>query len=390
MRAGVVIVGGAAVGSSAAFHLARAGLSDVIVVERDTSYANSSTARSAASIRQQFSHPLNVKISAFGISVLRNFADYTGVTGVDVGLIENGYLFLAATDAQAAGLRAAHAMQTGLGADIALLTPRDVEARFPHLRVSDLQCATLGETAEGWFDATALMDGFRRAAQAKGVRWHKGEVVALGRSAGRITDARLADGTTISCDTVINAAGPRAADVAGMVGLALPVEPRRRTNVLFTCAAPPPNAARLPLMIDTTGVFCRPEGRGFLSGGTPLHDPPVGYDDLEPRWGEFEEIIWPALAARSAAFEALRLEAAWAGHYAYNTLDQNAVIGPAPECSNFLFANGFSGHGLQQSPAVGRALAEWITAGHYQTLDMTPLGPERLATLTPLTEHAII
>jgi glycine/D-amino acid oxidase-like deaminating enzyme len=143
-------------------------------------------------------------------------------------------------------------------------------------------------------------------------------------------------------------------------------------------------------MIDPTGVFCRPEGENFLTGCTPEYDPSVDPEDFEPRYSEFEEIIWPALAARSPAFEAIRFQNGWAGHYAYNTLDQNAVIGPHPEIANFLFANGFSGHGLQQAPAVGRAIAEWITLGRYDTIDMHELGFERILTGRPFTEKAII
>lgn len=390
MQADVVIVGGAAIGASTAFALTRAGVRNVIVVERDTTYANSSTARSAASIRHQFSHPLNVAISQYGTEVLRHFAEHTGVAGADVSFRENGYLFLAASAAQEAGLRASHAMQSRLGADIALLSPSDVGARFGHLNTADLRCATLGERGEGWFSSSALMDGFRKGAEAGGARWYRGEAVALTLTSGRVCAVHLADGTEIGCGVLVNAAGPRAAAVAAMAGLDLPVEPRKRTNVLFICAAPPPQPERLPLLIDSTGVFVRWEGRGFLAGGTPLLDPPVAYDDLDPRSDEFDTVVWPALAARSPAFEAIRLAAAWAGHYAYNTLDQNAVIGPAEAVPNFLFANGFSGHGLQQSPAVGRALAEWITAGRYLTLDMTPLGPERILRREPLTEHAII
>ena len=173
-----------------------------------------------------------------------------------------------------------------------------------------------------------------------------------------------------------------------MAGLALPVEARKRTNFLFDCAAR--IAGQLPLMIDSTGVWCRPEGDKFLCGCSPVDDAAVDPDDFEPRYPEFEEIIWPALAHRSPAFAAIKLQRYWAGQYDMNIFDQNVIVGPHPEVSNFHFANGFSGHGLQQSPAIGRGLAEWITYGNYRTLDLEPLGYRRIVTGQQYPEYNII
>jgi glycine/D-amino acid oxidase-like deaminating enzyme len=186
----------------------------------------------------------------------------------------------------------------------------------------------------------------------------------------------------------VNAAGGRGAEVAAMAGLTLPVERRKRTVFAFTCAEPPPG--RLPLMIDPTGVWCRPEGAGFIAGAAPDPDPAVDADDFEPRHQEWEGQVWPALAERSAGFEALKLTGFWAGHYDMNTLDHNAVVGPHPQVSNFHFANGFSGHGLQQAPAVGRAIAEHILHGQYRSLDLGPLGWARVGVSAPFPERAVI
>ena len=162
--------------------------------------------------------------------------------------------------------------------------------------------------------------------------------------------------------TIVNASGPRAALTARMAGLDVPVEPRKRTLFVFDCAQTPEgsatvNGGRLPLMIDPSGVFCRPEGRYFLSGAVPTDDPAVDWDDFEPRWEEFDDIVWPALAARSPAFESIKVVNQWAGNYDFNTLDHNVIVGRHPVVANFLFANGFSGHGLQQGPAAGRGVA---------------------------------
>lgn len=186
----------------------------------------------------------------------------------------------------------------------------------------------------------------------------------------------------------MNAAGPNAANIAAMAGIDLPVEPRKRTNFLFDCATPPP--LDIPLMINPDGVWTRPEGKHFLTGCSPEPDGPADPNDFDPNHAEFEEIIWPALAARSKNFEAIKLMRFWAGHYAYNTLDQNAVTGAHPEISNFIFANGFSGHGLQQAPAMGRGIAELICHGAYQSLDLTPLGFERILSQTPFKEKCVI
>ena len=173
-----------------------------------------------------------------------------------------------------------------------------------------------------------------------------------------------------------------------MAGISLPVEARKRTNFTFDCAEPPNGT--LPLMIDPSGVWVRPEGSHFLCGCCPKDDPVVDFDDFDPRYQEFEDIIWPALAARSPAFEAIKMQRMWAGHYAYNVLDQNAVTGAHPETTNFYFANGFSGHGLQQAPAIGRGVAELIARGDYMSLDLSPLGYERILENRPLMEICVI
>ncbi len=382
MKADVVICGGAIIGSAVAWFLRDLEFDGTItVVERDPTFAQASTALSASGIRQQFSDPLNVAISRFGVDFIRGAQDRWGL---DLNLRENGYLYLANTDAGADVLRANHTVQVAAGADIALLDAVALAARFPHLEVDDITLAALGRTGEGWFDNMGLLQGFRRAEVTR----LTDTVTGLRVARGKVAAVQLASGDEIACGVFVNAAGPAAAEVARMAGLDIPVERRKRTNFLFDCAKPPDGA--LPLMIDPSGVWVRPEGGQFLTGCTPPADPAVAPDDFDPRHQEFEEIIWPALAARSKNFEAVKVTRFWAGQYAYNTLDRNAVVGPHPEVANFLFANGFSGHGLQQAPAVGRALAEWIVTGGYRSLDLAPLGYERIVNGQPLTERCVI
>jgi glycine/D-amino acid oxidase-like deaminating enzyme len=175
--------------------------------------------------------------------------------------------------------------------------------------------------------------------------------------------------------------------VAGWAGIDLPVRPRRRSVYVVDCRERP---ARFPLTIDPSGLWFRPEGTYTICGMPAPADADPDEPPLEVEYDRFEPEIWPALARRVPAFAAVKLVGAWAGYYDYNTFDQNAVVGPAPGLDNFILANGFSGHGLQQAPAVGRAIAEWITAGRYLSLDLSPLGYERIPQDRPLREDNII
>ena len=390
-RADVVIVGGAIIGSSVATFLAARPDFDgrIVVIERDPTFRTSSTTLSAASIRLQFSTPLNVRISQFGIDFLRRLPEFLAVDGEapDIGLVEQGYLFLA-TDAGLPTLERNHALQRQLEVPVALLTPAQLRERFDWLRTDDLAGGSLGLAGEGWFDAYALLQGFRRRARALGVTEVVGEVVGIERDGDRVAGVRLADGSGIEAGWVVNAAGPRAAEVAAMAGVELPVRPRKR--LVFHVEAPV-SLGRAPLTIDPSGVYFRPEGPAYIAGYSPRDgEPDPDTLDLGTDRAPFESLIWPALAHRVPAFDRLRLLDTWAGHYEVNTLDHNAIVGPHPRISNLLFANGFSGHGLQQAPAVGRGIAEWIATGGYETLDLAPLGYERIERQEPIRELNVV
>ena len=398
-RYDVVIVGGAVIGSAVAYYLTANPDFDgsVLVVERDPKYAQASTGLSAASIRTQFSNPINVKISQYGLEIIKNFPDLMAVGDdrPDLNFHQSGYLYLARTADQAQTLRENHAVQRACGADTVLWSRDELADAFPHLRVEDIALASYGRSGEGWFNNTGLMAGFRNKARAQGAEVIADEVTDIARDGNRITGVTLKSGRVVKAGVVVNASGPRAARTARMAGLHIPVEPRKRTVFVFDCARSPEGTARvqggrLPLMIDPSGVYCRPEGKFFLTGCPPAVDPAVDWDDFDPRHEEFEEIIWPVLAERSEAFEAIKLVNLWAGHYAFNTLDHNMVVGCHPEVENFIFANGFSGHGLQQAPATGRGVSELITYGGYRTLDLSELGFARILANRPFLEKAVI
>ncbi len=374
----VVIVGGGVIGSAIAYFLAAEPGFDgaVTVIERDPSYAETSTCRSAGGIRQQFSTVENIRMSQFGAAFYERAGEYLAVDGEkpDIGYHRRGYLFLA-SPAGLDRLRANHATQVAQGADVALLTPDRLAARFPWLNIAGIAGGTLGLGGEGWVDPYSLLQAFRNKARSLGVRYVNKAAVGFEMQGSRIDAVRLAGGYHVTAGFVVNAAGPRAAEVAGWAGIDLPVRPRKRIVYVFDCRTAIPDC---PLLIDPSGVYVRPESGQFICGTSPAANDDPDTFDLEPDYGLFEDIVWPALAHRIPAFEAIRVGRAWAGLYAYNTLDQNAVLGPHDEVRNLIFANGFSGHGLQQSPAVGRAIGELIAYGEYRSLDVSRFSYDRI------------
>jgi FAD-dependent oxidoreductase domain-containing protein 1 len=381
----VVIVGGAAVGSSIAYFLTHdlGYTGSVAVIERDPTYARAATTLSAASIRQQFSTPENIRMSAFGVAFFRGLKARFG-DHADVAFRERGYLLLA-SETGADTLAANHTVQRAEGADIVLMDQVALGDNFRWLKTSDLTLGAFGRSGEGWFDAHSLLALLRNAARQKSVRYIHGEVTGIECDGKRVSGVVLASNERISCGILINAAGPQAGEVAALAGIALPVEPRKRCVFVVACRTALPG---MPLMVDPTGVWIRPEGEVYICGVSPAEDPRA--TDFEVDHALFDDGVWPMLAHRVPAMEALKVQRAWAGHYDYNTLDQNAVIGPHPEIGNFIFANGFSGHGLQQSPAAGRAVAELIVHQKYISLDLTLFGYERVMSGRAVKELNII
>ena len=376
-------------GSSTAFHLKRelgfAG--SVVVIERDPTYARAATALSAASIRLQFSTPENIRLSKYGVEFLRTMRDRFG-SEADPKFHEGGYLIMAGPGGEST-LEANVETQRQEGADTQLFPASRLRERFAWINSEGLGAAAFGPNREGWFDPHALLGTLRREARSAGAEFVNGEVAGIETAAGRIEAVRLADGTRIVCGELVNAAGPNAGRVAALAGVPLPVEPRKRTVFVMHCRDAPTN---LPLCADPSGVWLRPEGGFHIGGWSPpsIDDRAADPDDFEPDYDEFEAYVWPSLAHRIPAFEATRMVRAWAGHYDYNTLDQNGIIGRHPSVANLYFINGFSGHGIQQSPAAGRAVAELIVDGRFRTLDLTRLGYQRIAENRPLREHNVI
>lgn len=387
----VVIIGGAVTGAATAWWLMQSEPAlRVAVIEKDPSYARAATALSVASVRQQFSNPVNVEISRFGVGFIRDFGARIGPEGgvPSLGLKENGYLFLSGTAEGAALLADLAAMQRGLGASTEVLGPDALAERYPWMQVGDVTAGSIGARDEGWFDNMGLLNGFRSAARARGAVFVQDRVTGLERSGDRIVAALTETGARLAGGAFLCAAGTGSTAICRMAGIALPVEPRKRT--VFVIDAPNARHPEAPLIIDHSGIYLRPEHGQWIAATVPDEDGPCAEDDWEPDHAQFEELIWPKLYARSEGFDAVKVTRFWVGHYDYNTLDQNAVLGRWPGYANFHVAAGFSGHGLQQAPAVGRGLAEVILTGGYRTLDLTPLGPERVLKNRPFLEKAVV
>ena len=390
MSSQVVIVGGGVIGSSIAYFLRASDPTvSVTVIERDPSYAKSSSALSAASIRQQFSTPLSIQMSLYGIEFLRHIGELLEVDGdqPSIELHEGGYLFLA-TPAGEATLRENHALQKSLGADIDLMSQDALKSKFAWLNVDDLVSGAYGVSGEGWFDGYGLVQALRKKAQSLGARYVPADVTGLARDGRRVTHVMASNGERYACDTFVNAAGAWTRKISEMMGIEIPVFARRRS--IFNVSSPA-RLADCPLLIDPTGVYFRPEGRTYITGTSP--SPENDPDDLpldEVDHNLFDELIWPTLAHRVPEFEALRVENCWSGYYEYNVFDHNAIIGYHPDIENCVFANGYSGHGLQQGPATGRGVSELILRGRYTSLDLHALSWERVLENRPIVEKNVV
>ncbi|XP_059786065.1 FAD-dependent oxidoreductase domain-containing protein 1 isoform X1 [Balaenoptera ricei] len=403
----VVIVGGGVVGLSVAYWLKRLekqqGAIRVLVVERDHTYSQASTVLSVGGIRQQFSLPENIQLSLFSVEFLRNINEYLAVVDdppLDLQFNPSGYLFLASEEG-ATIMENNVKVQRQEGAKVCLMSPEQLRKKFPWINTEGVALASYGLENEGWFDPWCLLQGLRRKVQSMGVLFCHGEVTRFVSSSNHMETASGEKVTLkrihevhvkvdhsqeyqpVECAVVVNAAGAwsgRIAELAGvgkgppgtLQGTKLPVEPRKRYVYLWHCPQGP--GLEAPLVADPSGAYFRREGLGnnYLGGCSPAEEEEPDPGNLEVDHDFFQEKVWPHLARRVPAFEALKVRRAWAGYYDYNTFDQNGVVGPHPLVVNMYFATGFSGHGLQQAPAVGRAVAEVMLEGRFQTINLSP------------------
>lgn len=386
-RYDIVIVGGGIMGSTTAYYLTRkdTGLK-VAVIERDPAYTRASTTLSMVNARIQFSLTQNVQISQYAFEMLERFEEDMTLNGnrPSIAYHREGNLFLH-TEAAAAEARAAMAMQRQLGCQVQWWTPEEIKARYPLYAPQGVAGGTFG-SQDGHFDAYAVLMGYKANARAQGAVYIADEVTGLIVDKGRIGGVRTASGSAYSSPIVVNCAGAWCSDLARTAGVDLPVVPVKRQCFCLDPAVKPDGP--LPLTILPSGLYFRTETGGRLLLGKSLPEDPVGFDFS---WDQnrFMELLWPELAEFVPAFERLKLMRGWAGLYAVNTLDGNAILGEWPECKGFYLANGFSGHGLQQGPAVGRYMSELIK-GETPTLDLSIFHPQRILEGRPLAEGGIV
>jgi sarcosine oxidase subunit beta len=380
----VVIVGGGCMGASVAYHLARRGITDVVLVERERMLGTGSTGRNAGGVRHQFSNEANIRLSIESIEVLERFKEEVGA---DIDFRQDGYLFLLSTPASVEVFTANVMRQRGLGIDVDWLDAAGAAALAPGLVTDDVIGATFCQR-DGIADPNGVTMGFAKGAQAAGVTIvRETEVTGVLVERGRVTGVETTGGT-IASPVVVNAAGPHARAIGRMAGLDVPVEPyRRHIFIAQPPAATPWNVPSSRIMVidfDTTFYFHR-EGPGILFGMGDPHETPTF--DLTVQW-DFLEQVTPVATKRLPALADAPIAHAWAGLYEV-TPDANPIIGAARDLAGFFLINGFSGHGFQHSPAAGRILADIIT-GRDPGMDLRPFALERFDARAAGGEHYVV
>lgn len=387
MRYDVVVIGGGAIGAAAAYFLrGHAKPCTVAVVERDPTYALASTPRASGGVRRLFSLPENIRLSQYSIPFFEQFETEMAVGGepAPIGFKKGGYLFIV-PPAAIETLRANFEAQEREGVRVTWLEPREIAATFPSMRVDDLG-AGVHSPDDGWLDPHSVLQGFRRKARSLGAEFIADDVVGIDVERGAVRAVRLKSGRSIVTGAVINAAGAWAKEVCAMVGWTVPIEPMRRYEHYFEVEG---KIEPLPYIKDVNRLAFRPEGQGY-SGGVPDLAEPRGFN-FEVDHGYFERVVWPALAHRFRAFERTKLRSTMSGLYDQNELDANMIIGSGTgRLENFYLLAGFSGHGLMHAPGCGRAIAELILDGGYQTIDLSRFGWQRVEDNHPYRERGII
>jgi glycine/D-amino acid oxidase-like deaminating enzyme len=386
MRTDVVVIGGGAIGAAVAYfiRLLDPG-TNVLVIERDPSYGLASTPRASGGVRRLFSLAENIELSKYSIGFFEDFAETMAIDGVpaDIGLKKNGYLFIVPPQ-QRDVLKSNFDTQQTLGCNVEWLEPDEIKGRFPSMNVDDLGAAVLSPD-DGWLDPHSVLMGFRNKARSIGAVFMADEVTGLVRHAASVTAVLLRSGERIEAAHFVNAAGAWAKDICAMVDVQVPIEPLRRFEHFFLSQEP---IEPLPYIKDPERLAFRPEGRGY-TGGVPTLDEPRGYN-FDVDYTYFDRVVWPALAHRFPQFERTRCTSTLPGLYDQNDFDGTVIIGPAGGLGNFHLLSGFSGHGLMHAPGCGRAMAELLLTGGYQTIDLTRFGYQRILDGTPLRETGII
>ena len=383
----IIIIGGGIMGSATAYYLMNAEPTlKVAVVERDAAYTQASTTLSMSNVRIQFSLKENVRISMYTKQVLKRFEEDMALEDQKPKIYyrQEGNLFLVDAEEETTARRAFE-MQKDLGCQVQWWSPQTIKQHYPLYEPEKFVGGTFSPD-DGYIDAYAVLMGYKAKARSLGATYIQDEVVKIKKTQKRVAGTELAEHGNLDATFVVNCAGAWAADVAATAGVKLPVVPIKRQVFALDTAVKP--ADPLPLTILPSGLYFRSETGGLILLGKSLDEDPAGYNFS---WDDkrFVELLWPELAEFVPAFDRLKLVRGWAGLYAVNTLDGNAILGQWPELKGLYLANGFSGHGLQQGPAIGRYLCELIL-GQPVSMDLSIFGPERILEKRPLSENGIV
>lgn len=387
-RFDVLIIGGGIMGSSIAYHLKKDGFEGTVAVfEKDSTYEFSSTTLSAGGVREQFSTEVNIRISQYSIDFYEKFDEAMAVNGekAHAEFRQRGYLFLA-SETNWPLIEKNYHFQKRLGANVNLLSVEEALRIIPHLNPKGLVGASFGRR-DGYLDPYGTLQGFIKKARSLGVRYVNDEVTGILRDRSQVNGVTTRKGDKYTGAVIVNAAGPWAAEVGKMAGADLPVDPVRR--MVFVFQPSEIFSYDLPLVIDVTDLYFRHEtGKVIMTGKSILNEPP-GFN-FKVDNGFFNQTMWPILADRIPVFDRLKLIKGWSGLYEINRLDSNALLGEYPGLKGFYMAIGFSGHGLQQAPAVGKAMSELIRLGRYETIDVSPLNYERVISGKLVIEEEVV
>ncbi len=383
----VIITGGGIMGSATAYYLLKTEPNlKLAVVERDPSYARASTTLSMCNVRTQFSLRENIQISQYAFTALAGFEEEMTVEDrrPRIYFHREGNLFLV-DEAHEAEARRAFDLQLSLGCRVEWWTSEEIRARYPLYETGEMVGGTFGPD-DGHFDAYAALMAYRAKARSLGATYLADEALEIKTAEGRAVGVRLAAAGILGAGCVVNCGGAWAADLARTAGVRLPVVPVKRQVFALDTAVKPEGP--LPLTVLPSGLYFRTETGGLILLGKSVPEDPVGFSFT---WDDqrFMEMLWPELAEFVPAWDRLRLVRGWAGLYDVNTLDGNAILGEWPETKGLFLATGFSGHGLQQAPAVGRYLAE-VILGRPLSLDLSIFCPRRIIENRPLSEAGLV
>ena len=382
----IIIVGGGLMGSSTAYHLMSGDKLDVAVVEKDPTYAKASTPLSIGNVRTQFNLKENVQISQYAYSFLETFEETMAVNDIrpHIAWHREGNLFIVEPENRDRAEQEM-TMQKNLGCNVAWWNEEKLAQRLPQCQLAGFVGGTYGPD-EGTMDPHAVLMGFRAKAKSLGAEYITDEVVEVTTDKGAVTGAKLASGKVLTAKIVLNCAGPWAGQVAKTAGVDIPVVPVKRQVFVVDPKVKQESLPRLTVL--PSGLYIARETGGMLFVSKTMTEDPIGFNF---NWEDkrFMEVVWPELAEFIPELETLKLIRGWAGLYAVNTLDANAILGEWPELKGFFLANGFSGHGFQQAAAVGRHMSELITASE-PSMDLEVFGTQRIVEKKPISVNLIV